>query len=508
MVFRIGGDEGAWRLVVPLYVLGEDGSQVMSYALLDGGSTRHVISRDIAAKLRVTGRKVRMCVTTLDRSVESEREVASVSVRGLNGVTALLSNAIFGDIITSGEDRAPRDSDIVGMEHLEGVHFPEFPVGSGEQIGIGVIIGAELARLWTLGERRDGGGKLPVGIATELGWGLLGPRASSEASCASCNQASFSRIDPDISADVDAFFRRDFEKVDETAEAWSLEDKHAIRQLENTIRWDPLVKRYRVGLPYGENREAAAAVLNSVDSDRMALDRLQGVERKMRRDPERCRITFETMAKFDQGGRVEKVSLEDHKNHPGDRPRWAIPIHVADKPGKPGQVRVCHDCKAKAGGVCLNDVLLDGPALACDIRGVIMRFRDGGEVAVGADVRDFFHEVYIDERDAGAFCYYWFKSASMTEVELNAFLGHVFGAKSSSCVATFTLRYHVNRGELGYGYLVREAVNRNMYVDDLVKSIDGVETAAEFCVDVTAALKDGGFTLCKWKSTHPAHRMK
>ena len=43
-----------------------------------------------------------------------------------------------------------------------------------------------------------------------------------------------------------------------------------------------------------------------------------------------------------------------------------------------------------------------------------------------------------------------------------------------------------------------------MYVDDLIKSLRGVEVASKFCVDATAALKDGGFTLCKWKSSHPA----
>ena len=506
MVFRIGGDEGAWRLIVPLFVTNGKGNSVESYALLDGGSTRHVVSRDIAKRLGIEGRKVRMCVTTLDHSVESEREVATVSVVGLNGVEVALTNAIFGDIIASHDDRPPKGSDIEGMDHLEGVQFPAFPSGSsdGEGPKIGVIIGAEHARLWTLGERRDGGDALPVGVATDLGWALLGPKVSSAAHCFSCNHASFSNLDPDVSGDLQAFFARGFEKVDEGAEAWSLEDKYAIRQLEETIRWDDEVKRYRVGLMYPEGREAAARKLNAVDSDSMALDRLRRTGRQMLRDPERCRITFETMAKFVEGGRVVEVDLEAHRNHPPDRPRWTIPIHVADKPGKPGQVRVCHDCKAKAGGICLNDFLLDGPALACDIRGVIMRFRDGGEVAVGADVKDFFHEVYIDERDAGAFRYFWFKDATMRQIILNGFLGHVFGARSSSCVSTFTLRHHISRPDLDYDLLVREAVIRNMYVDDMVKSLRGVTVASRFCVGSTAALKDGGFTLCKWKSSHPA----
>ena len=91
----------------------------------------------------------------------------------------------------------------------------------------------------------------------------------------------------------------------------------------------------------------------------------------------------------------------------------------------------------------------------------------------------------------------------MPEVELLEFLGHVFGAKSSGCVATFTLRHHVGRFKEKYGDLVVDAVNRNFYVDDLVKSLRDVATAAAFRENITAALKDGGFELCKWRSSHP-----
>ena len=91
----------------------------------------------------------------------------------------------------------------------------------------------------------------------------------------------------------------------------------------------------------------------------------------------------------------------------------------------------------------------------------------------------------------------------MPEVELLGFLGHVFGAKSSGCVATFTLRHHVDRFKDKYGDLVVDAVKKNFYVDDLVKSLRDVATAATFRKTITAALKEGGFELCKWRSSHP-----
>ena len=118
----------------------------------------------------------------------------------------------------------------------------------------------------------------------------------------------------------------------------------------------------------------------------------------MRGNPERTAITFAQMRKFDDDGQAVNVDPEKHFSGAENEPRWVIPIHVADKPGKPGQVRVCHDCKAPVEGKCLNDFILDGPALACDLVGVIMRFRDGGEVAVGGDIAAFFHHVYTDKK--------------------------------------------------------------------------------------------------------------
>ena len=200
---------------------------------------------------------------------------------------------------------------------------------------------------------------------------------------------------------------------------------------------------------------------------------------------------------------MKRVCPIAHANQPANRPKWAIPLHIIDKPGKPGQLRICHDCRAKVGGVCLNDMLLEGPALACSIVGVILRFRDGGEVAVGADIKGFFHDVYVAEEDAGAYRYWWFQDERMQEVHLNEFWGNVMGAKCSPCASTYVLRHHVRKHEVEYGPEVVEAVERDFYVDDLCRSMRGVDEARGFCPRLTSALADGGFTLCKWRSTHP-----
>ena len=124
-----------------------------TYALLDGGSTRHVIAKRLCSNLGIVGDEVRMSVTTLDRTTESVRQVADVSVEGTNGVTFTLGGAIFGDIIAAEGDVPPEDADIAEIPHLKDIALPRFPpTASGELNSaggaeIGVIIGAEHAEM-------------------------------------------------------------------------------------------------------------------------------------------------------------------------------------------------------------------------------------------------------------------------------------------------------------------------------------------------------------------------
>ena len=59
-VFRIGSDEGAWRLVVPVIVMGAEEKRLGTYALLDGGSTRHVVASDLCERLGIQGEKIKI----------------------------------------------------------------------------------------------------------------------------------------------------------------------------------------------------------------------------------------------------------------------------------------------------------------------------------------------------------------------------------------------------------------------------------------------------------------
>ena len=70
------------------------------------------MSKDLCKKLKLCGKKMTMSITTLEKIVEGEREVADVVIEGTNGYNITLNNAFFGDIIASDEDRPPRAEDL------------------------------------------------------------------------------------------------------------------------------------------------------------------------------------------------------------------------------------------------------------------------------------------------------------------------------------------------------------------------------------------------------------
>ena len=191
-MFQIGGWEGAWRLVVPIYVRGESGRKIGTHALLDGGSTRHVVSSALSRKMEIKGEKVKTSVTTLDNVLESEREVADVKVEGLDGFCLRLRNAILARIVASEGDAPPKDSDIKGIEHLGGGRFQDFEEEEEVNRSMGIIIGAEHAWTWRMGERRYGKPDSVLAVRTRFEWGLIGLKARvSESSVFCCHFMSF-----------------------------------------------------------------------------------------------------------------------------------------------------------------------------------------------------------------------------------------------------------------------------------------------------------------------------
>ena len=146
-------------------------------------------------------------------------------------------------------------------------------------------------------------------------------------------------------------------------------------------------------------------------------------------------------------------------------------------------------------------MLLAGPDLLNRLIGVLIRFRRH-QVALSGDIKAFFHQVFVDEKDIPSFRFCWFEDKEMTKIANYEMTVQVFGAKSSPCVATWVVRHHAKKMEGNARAETIKAINKALYVDDLMVSFPTKELAKVVRGELEDVMLKGGFQLCKWRSTH------
>ena len=160
-------------------------------------------------------------------------------------------------------------------------------------------------------------------------------------------------------------------------------------------------------------------------------------------------------------------------------------------------VRLVHDGAALHQGVCINSVLLQGPDLNNNLRGVLMRFREH-PVAFIADVESMLKNFRVprDQRDYLRFFWYRDNDPNKPLVEYRATV-HIFGCTSSPVVATFGLQF-CTRGDWPADYAVAILyIMLNFYVDDGLGSAPTAEKAINNLTKAREILSKYGIWLHK-----------
>jgi hypothetical protein len=148
----------------------------------------------------------------------------------------------------------------------------------------------------------------------------------------------------------------------------------------------------------------------------------------------------------------------------------------------------------------LNDNLLQGPNLANEIIDVLVRFRKE-EIAVVADIQEMFHQVKVPEKDRDSLRFLWFPPNLDGALETYCMNVHIFGAKDSPAIANFALRKTAKDNSSDFSKSVVEAVEKDFYVDDLLKSLPNEHEAVAFSSEICELLRRGGFRLTKFLSS-------
>ena len=105
-----------------------------------------------------------------------------------------------------------------------------------------------------------------------------------------------------------------------------------------------------------------------------------------------------------------------------------------------------------------------------------------------------FNQVKVPPQDRDALRFLWWPNGDLDKpVQEYRMTTHLFGATSSPPCANFALRQTAVELEESHSSDVIEAINRNFYVDDCLKSVESSEKAIRLTEDISLALRRRGF---------------
>ena len=460
--------------------------RITTHAFLDSGSDATFCLESLARKLGVEEMKpTNYTMITANSEEQRSGYKVQLSIESLQGDVKFDLN----DVLTTSSlpvtlQHMPSYEDLRRWPHLSDVDLPEAKEGE-----VSILIGADRPDIIEKQlDKREGESGEPVAVRTPLGWTVFGPIGESTTDHIRLN---FSRTDQEsLNAQMERMYNEEFTEANADAErGLSIEDRRARKIMDQSAT---LVNgHYQLKLPFRKDPP------NLPDSLAVAERRLKWLKAKFQKNPVFQSQYSSVLEKYQEEGSSRQVPDSEVSNL---KPIWYLPHHAVWHPRKPEEPRVVFDCASVSNGTSLNEQLLRGPENTSTLIGVILRFRVD-DIAVTADIKRMFHQVCVAPEDCGALCYLWWPNGDVSkDPKTYQMLVHIFGAKSSPSIASYALRKTAKDNEQNFSKEAVDAVFRDFYVDDLLKSFAGQEHAIELSKELQELLARGGFKLTKWIS--------
>ena len=351
--------------------------------------------------------------------------------------------------------------------HLKGIPLADPTFGTPGEID--VLLGAEIYARIMMPGIRYGTENEPSAFKTVFGWILSGKAHSAPETTASTNTVC-TLATSSLENSLKQFW--ELENVP-TSQVIAPEDAECERIYCNTYTRDK-AGRYCVALPFvSEGPELG-------DSYQTALRRYQALERKLGADPALRLEYSKFMQDYLDCGHMSQVEA-DHKG------KYYIPHHAVLKPqNTTSKVRIVYDASAKTSNdKSLNDLLLIGPKLQQDIRGLLLRFRTFPIVLI-ADIKQMYRQINMDEShcDFQRILYRFDTNAPIQEYRLNTV---TYGVSSSPFLAIRTLQQLASDEKQNFP-IASEIVAKDTYVDDIVTGCCSIDDAQVYIHPVARTL--------------------
>ena len=450
-------------------------------ALLDDGSDTSYLRAEVATSLGLNIEESKLLLSTLtekDNLIPSG--LVSLVVEGLDGKMRATIGVRTLDSMCEGLKSPDWTKLQQDWEHLRGITFPK--VHGYRKVDL--LIGSDHPELSLTLEERVGGPGQPVARRTPLGWTCVGPLTSpTERSLTQCAHTAYgdsSTEELQLDEAVRMLWNMDAMDSKPTCNE-TPEEKLALQKASAALKFLEVEGRYQVSIPWKKDRPSLP------DNRFMAEKRLRSLEAHLQRKPEVAAKYSDVFADNIKKGYIQDVRQEDKFT-----PAWYLPhFGVVKEDRATTKVRVVYDGAAVCKGQSLNDQMLPGPKLQQDILDILIKFRQGAVALIG-DIQEMFSQILLDPQDRRYHRILW-KDRTLESARLP------FGDRASPFLAQLVIRTHAKLHDMEYPLAAETCLN-NLYMDDVIRSIDSTEMAKKLRRELTELLKKGGFRIRKWCS--------
>ncbi|XP_075250872.1 uncharacterized protein LOC142343069 [Convolutriloba macropyga] len=354
-----------------------------TYALLDRGSGKTQIAQNIADALRIT--------------VPKDIELPLASLHGEQTVTTVDVMIGIGSLRSS----KPVTSLSVYATSIEQFQTPTVPAEMFNRLWADVFL-ATVPRHFTTGKPGT-----PYAVNTLLGCTLTDPmpkeyfqpnnEKSSNHNITLFNHLKRGSGDPDENL---LFLCWSFEGVNfsqGSTKGHNEEDQKALKTLAETTHQNG--EGFDIGLPWRDN-------VTQPNHYSMARVQCHALQKRLERDNQLKQRYMTTIFDELDKGYIAAVTNQDAKNI------WYLPHQPVIKKQKPDKMRRVTNATSKYKGVSLNDALLTGPDLLCNLHGLLLRFRQY-KFAITAEIEitaEMFMLFGVRETDQDALRFLWSKN--------------------------------------------------------------------------------------------------
>ena len=379
-------------------------------------------------------------------------------------------------------------SPVTDLPHLMGLQLADTTYNIPGRIDI--LLGADLApQIMVKQLLRSRGPHEPMAQATHFGWVLSGPGSTLNSSSTICSHHLQLSTEPKLDSLIYDFWKSEQEEGEEPP--LSVVETQVQEHYSQTVVYYPEEKRYQVTLP------------KKPEAKPLGLSREQAVSRFISNEKSVIRRKiYQPFQEVIQGYLDLKHAEPVPPLSSLPAQHYYLPMHAVFKQSSTStKIRVVFDgSAATTSGISLNQSLMVGPTLQPTLNNLLLKFRTY-PIALNADVSKMYREVLLSPQDRDLHRFVW-RSSPEQPVSDFRMTRVTFGVSASPYLAIRTM-YQI-AADHGEGYPdATHHIKDSFYVDDFLGGANTPEEATILFDQIRSILLEGGFNLCKWRSSSP-----